>query len=101
MSATVGVPGGGLYRLMYRLQNSAGPYNQWQATVSSVDQSFKDIPLENIQYSRTFNLTPRELPFTLPDGTAAIRLTFQANQVRSDPQLPNVTCRVHQLKCLV
>lgn len=90
-SATAGVlvPGGGLYRLRYRLKNGAGPPNSWQARIDSIDNAFSAIELESFADSVFFDWTERELPFSLPEGTAVIRLTFEARQVCEGDHLHN------------
>lgn len=86
---TVSVPGGGQYRLLYSLKNDGihdGSFtNSWQARITAIDNSFPAIVLEYLQDSDSFGWTGRELPFSLPEGTAAIRLTFEFRQVRSGP----------------
>lgn len=84
-ATTVGVPGGGPYRLLYGLLNGAGPPNSWQASIASTDGSFPAIVLESLVDSEPFGWTERDLEFSLPDGTAAIILTFQARQVCHRP----------------
>lgn len=90
-TATVSVPGGGQYRLLYRLSNGAGPPNYWEARIESIDNSFTSIELEKLTDSASFNWRGRELPFRLPEGTAAIRLAFDFQQVRWNPQIDTDT----------
>lgn len=85
-TALVSVPSGGQYKLLYTLQNGAGPPNSWQARIGSIDNSFSTIILESLTDAPDFYYTERELPFSLPDGTAAISLTFEARQVCQGPQ---------------
>lgn len=95
-TATIGVPGGGPYRLRYTLTNGAGPHNSWQASIASVDGSFPAIVLESLVDSGTFVSTARELLFSLPFGTAAVILTFEARQVRHGSRA-TCTCCSHWL----
>lgn len=87
--ARVSVPGGGQYRLRYRLKNGGGLSNSWQARIASIDGSFPTIVLESLTNSYLFDWTARELPFSLPGGTAAVSLTFEARQVRQRPHGDN------------
>eukprot|EP00884_Botryococcus_braunii_P006086 jgi/Botrbrau1/15479/Bobra.43_2s0099.1 len=80
VSTGVSVPGGGPYRLVYRLRNEGGPTNSWQAVIGSVDSSFSDMTVEFINNSNAFDWTYRELPFLLPPGTTTITLTFGGRQ---------------------
>lgn len=84
-TAEVSVPGGGQYRLLYRLKNDGGPPNFWQARISSVDNSFPATILESLKDRQSFDWTDRELSFSLPEGTTAISLTFKFRQVRQSP----------------
>lgn len=97
ITAVVSVPGGGQYRLLYRLfvgysipslyrVNTSGlPSQSWQARITSIDHSFPAIVLESFTDFRGQS-TNRELTFSLPEGTSVISLTFEASEVRQGPQ---------------
>lgn len=81
VTGRVRVPGGGKYRLLYRLTNGDDPPNSWEARIDSVDKSFPAIVLESLTNVDPFFETERELPFSLPEGTVEIRLSFGYSQV--------------------
>lgn len=85
-TATVTVPGGGQYRLAYALSGGGLP-SSWEARIESVDGSFPAIVLESLADTTPAIDRPiEELPFTLPAGTAAIHLTFEARHLCSEPK---------------
>eukprot|EP00884_Botryococcus_braunii_P018301 jgi/Botrbrau1/5154/Bobra.0172s0026.1 len=72
-------PGGGVYRLKYRLQLAEGGPGSWRSVISSTDGSFPPIILESFDNLFDYNWVPmRELAFNIPSRTRAIDLTFVA-----------------------
>lgn len=80
-----GVPGGGQYTLAYQLYNHGGPPNLWRAIVESPDGYFPAIVLESLSDVASFSSTARQLPFSVPAGTTAVKLTFEARHVNPTP----------------
>jgi hypothetical protein len=82
-TTTVSVPGGGPYRLRYRLQNPGrNSSNSWQAVIGPVDNNFTWIVVDSLTNSSLFDWTFRELPFNLQTGTTAVTLTIGGRNVR-------------------
>jgi hypothetical protein len=78
---TIPKPGGGLYRLAYKLSNSGEPPNSWQAIIGSPNGAFAPNVLESLTDSTTFSAVNRELFFTLPSATTVIAVTFLSSNV--------------------
>eukprot|EP00884_Botryococcus_braunii_P018303 jgi/Botrbrau1/5156/Bobra.0172s0028.1 len=81
-------PGGGVYRLKYRLQPTAGTPNSWRAVIGSTDGTFPPVVLESFDnifpYYVDYNWMPmRELVFNIPSRTRAIDVTFVGRHVRA------------------
>jgi hypothetical protein len=71
------------YTLTYRLINGGEPPNSWRAIISSVDEFSVPLVLDAFYDSSVFDdPISRSIPFALPDGTSAVKLTFEARQVR-------------------
>jgi hypothetical protein len=78
---TIPKPGGGLYRLAYKLTNSGEPPNSWQAVIGSPNGAFAPNVLESLTDSPTFSAVNKELFFTLPSATTVITVTFLSSNV--------------------
>lgn len=95
-AARVSVPGGGKYRLIYRLKNFSptGSRNNWQAIIRPIiDKQFNPFFMDPLNNMSSFNWTDRPEPgpgpdlseniFKLPPATTVFNLTFEARQVWS------------------
>lgn len=89
LTAVVGVPYGGPYVLKYYLGNivtnlSSPLNNSWKALIEPVSgPAFATVILDALSDASPFGNTARTLPFSVPEGTTSIRLTFNARNVSS------------------